>query len=141
MAFKRIWHQAETLAALRAGATVVTSGERLARAVLLTYGEAQQAAGARVWERPEVVSYHGFIDRMYDAGVATILGSVETPPPKRLLPAAAEALWEEIIRSSRAGETLLQPAATAREAAKCWELCVAYRLPLEKIAASGEPDA
>ena len=139
MAFKRIWHQTEVLAALDAGASVVTSGERLARAVRLAHGEARLAAGARVWERPDVLSYGALLNRLYDEACAACLTQQDAPPPKRLTGPAAEALWEEAIRTS--GALLLQPAATAREAHAAWQLCIAYRLPLERITDSGDVDA
>ncbi|HEV2111633.1 MAG TPA: PD-(D/E)XK nuclease family protein, partial [Gammaproteobacteria bacterium] len=139
MAFKRIWHQPEVLPALDAGATLVTSGERLARAVRLAHGEARLAAGARAWERPQVLSYGAFLNRMYDEAAAASLGAQQAPPPMRLTQPAAEALWEEAVRASTVG--LLQPAAAAREAHAAWELSVAYRLPLERIAISGDLDA
>ena len=141
MSFKRIANQDEVLAALDAGAWVVTPGERLARAVRLAHGEARLAAGAKAWERPEAVAYHAFLEQLYEVASATSLGAADAPPPKRLASTAAEALWEQAIRGSIAGEALLQPAATAREALKTWELCIAYRIPLEQVAACGEQDA
>ncbi|HET7176933.1 MAG TPA: PD-(D/E)XK nuclease family protein [Gammaproteobacteria bacterium] len=140
MSFKRIANQDEVLAALDASAWVVTPGERLARAVRLAHGEARQAAGAGVWERPEVMSYHACLDRLYDGAVAAALAGGEAPP-KRLARAATEAMWEQAIRSSVVGEALLQPAATAREALRAWDLCSAYRIDQEQISASGEQDA
>ncbi|HEV2213057.1 MAG TPA: hypothetical protein VGS99_06890, partial [Gammaproteobacteria bacterium] len=140
MSFKRIANQDEVLAALQAGATVVVSGERLARAVRLAHGEARHAAGAKVWERPEVLSYHAFIDRLYDKAMDGALGDPARALPKRLTPAACESHWEEVIRRSPQGAALLQPSATAREAARAWVLLQAYRLPLERLAA-GDEDA
>ena len=140
MAFKRIWHQADVLAALAAGATVVVSGERLARAVRLAHGEAQQAAGAAVWERPEVSAYRAFLERLYDRAADAALSDATQRLPKRISDAACESHWEEAIRGSAQGATLLQPAATAREAARSWTLIQAYRVPLERIAA-GDEDA
>ena len=140
MAFKRIWHQTQVLAALDAGATVVVSGERLARAVRLAHGEARHAAGASVWERPEVVSYNSFLDRLYDRAADAALGDPSQALPKRISDAACESHWEEAIRASSQGAVLLQPAATAREAARAWDLLQAYRVPLERLAA-GDEDA
>lgn len=141
MAFKRIWHQAEVLAALDAGATVVTSGERLARAVRLAHGEGRLAAGAIVWERPDVMSYGGFLNRLYDSAVNATLGASANPPPKRISEAVAEILWEEAIHASPAGEGLLQVTAAAREAQRAWNLMWAYRIPPERIAAAEDEDA
>lgn len=141
MAFKRIWHQAEVLAALDAGATVVTSGERLARAVRLAHGEGRQAAGAIVWERPDVMSYGGFLNRLYDSAVNATLGASANPPPKRISEAVAEILWEEAIHASPTGEGLLQVTAAAREAQRAWNLMWAYRIPPERIAAAEDADA
>jgi ATP-dependent helicase/nuclease subunit B len=140
MGFKRIGHQQEVLAALAAGATVVTSGERLARAVRLVHGDAQQAAGASVWERPEVFSYDAFLDRLYDRAADAALGGTGVNLPKRISSAAYESHWEEAIRASAQGAALLQPAATAREAARAWDLLQAYRVPLERFT-GGDEDA
>ena len=138
MAFKRIWHQAEVLAALDAGAMVVASGERLARAARLAHGEAQQAAGVRVWERPQILSYKAFIDHLYDKAADAALSGKSLP--RRISDAACESRWEEAIRASPQGGALLQTAATAREALRAWGLTVSYRIPLERIAA-GDEDA
>src|SRR5215469_8723667 len=108
MAFKRIRRQAETLAALQAGATVVTSGERLARATMLAYGEARHAAGSTVWERPEVLSYGAFLNRLYDRAADGALRDPGRALPRRLSDAATEARWEEVIRASPRGAELLQ---------------------------------
>ena len=140
MAFKRIWHQTGVLAALDAGATVVTSGERLARAVRLAHGEAHLAAGACVWERAEVMSYGAFLDRLYDRAADAALSATGAILPRRISDAAAEARWEEVIRASARGASLLQPAATAREAVRAWTLLLAYRVPLERLG-DGDEDA
>ena len=140
MAFKRIWHQQAVLAALDAGATVVASGERLARATRLAHGEARHAAGARVWERPEVLSFASFLERLYDRAADSVLGDPAQALPGRISDAACESHWEAAIRASPQGAALLQPAATAREAARAWRLSQAYRVPLERIAA-GDEDA
>lgn len=140
MGFKRIRHQEEVLAALDAGATLVASGERLARAVRLAHGEAKRATGAQAWERPEVMSYDAFLERLYDRAADAALSAAGETPPKRISAAAAEARWEAAVRASVHGAQLLQPAAAAREAARAWELATAYRLPAERIA-EGDEDA
>ncbi len=139
MAFKRLWHQADVLAALAAGGSVVVPGERLARAVALAHGEARHGAGARVWERPEVLSYGALLQRLYGRAADAALSS-STPPPRRITDAAVESQWEKIIRASPQGTGLLQPAGAAREAARAWTLAVAYRLSFEAIA-TGDEDA
>ena len=141
MAFKRIWHQAEVLATLAAGATVVTSGERLARAVRLAYGEARQADGTAVWERPDVLSYGAFLNRLYDSAVNAALSTSGNPPPRRISEAVAQIVWEEAIGASPAGSALLQVAAAAREAQRAWNLMWAYRIPPERVAAAEGEDA
>ncbi|HEY1773210.1 MAG TPA: PD-(D/E)XK nuclease family protein [Gammaproteobacteria bacterium] len=140
MGFKRIWHQREVLAALAAGATVVTSGERLARAVRLVHGDTQLASGASVWERPAIFSYSAFIDRLYDIAADAALSAQGRSLPRRISDAARESLWEAAIGSSAQGAGLLQATAAARVAAQAWDLTVAYRLPLERIA-EGDEDA
>ncbi len=140
MAFKRIWHQTEVLAALEAGAVIVTSGERLARAVRLAHGEARLAAGARVWERPEVMSYGAFLNRLYDRAADAALSSGGCIFAATYLDAAAEAPLGRVNPCFSWGAALLQPAATAREAARAWMLLVAYRVPVERLG-DGDEDA
>lgn len=140
MAFKRIWHQEAVLAALDAGAVLVTPGERLARAARLAHGEARHAAGAAAWERPQALAWRAFIEGLYDSAADAALGSPGRTLPRRIAAAAVESRWEQAIRASAEGTPLLQPAATARDAARAWELITAYRLPLERIAA-GDEDA
>jgi len=141
MATNRIWHEARVLAALDAGAWVITSGERLARAVRLAHADAKAASGARVWERPEVLTYGAFMNHLYETAMAASLDAGGSLPPRRLSEPAAEAVWEEVIRSATPNGYLLQPAAAAREAQRAWNLCSAHRIPLERIAAASDEDA
>jgi probable DNA repair protein len=93
-----------------------------------------------VWERPEVVSFASFLERLYDRAADAALGDPAHALPRRITDAACESHWEETIRASPQGGALLQPAATAREAARAWDLLQAYRVPLERVAA-GDEDA
>jgi len=141
MPFKRIWRQPQVLAALRAGASVVTSGERLARAVHLAYAEERAAAGVRVWERPAVFSFGVFVGELYERAFAAALSAGGRAPPRRMPETAAEAIWERCVWTSAVGDELLQPAATAREANEAWKICSYYRIPVEQIEAAEDEDA
>ncbi|MGH8337381.1 MAG: PD-(D/E)XK nuclease family protein, partial [Gammaproteobacteria bacterium] len=137
---QRLWHESEILAALEAGASVVTASDRLARAVRLAHADAARARGARVWERPEVLSWRGFLISLFTRHEdAQLTKAADTP---RLLGASQTgALWETVVRAADDTGTLLQPTATAAAAQDAWKLCQDFSLSLKQIADYGSEDA
>lgn len=137
---QRLGHQIEILAALAGGATLVTASERLARAARLSHAEAQRAAGLRAWERPAVLSWHGFLLGLFGQYEDAVFGEGGTAP--RLLGnSQAQVLWEAVVRESNVAERLLQPAATAEAARDAWSLCQDFRLSLQQIGEHDSEDA
>ncbi|MGA9853201.1 MAG: PD-(D/E)XK nuclease family protein [Gammaproteobacteria bacterium] len=130
MAGRRLWHEEEILAALEAGAILVTASERLARAARLAHADAARARGVRVWERPEVLGWGAFLQLLFSRHEQLDL----VAGPRLLAPHQAEVLWETVITGETANSPLLPPAVTARAAYAAWELCQAYDISLSELA-------
>ncbi|HEX5226514.1 MAG TPA: PD-(D/E)XK nuclease family protein [Bryobacteraceae bacterium] len=123
----------EIFRALEAGATVITAGRRLARVLASEFHSRQVEQGRGVWNRPDVLPLAAFVDRTFqewlDRWVAEDTPGEDTPI---LLDAAQEQmLWEQIIRDSPAGESLLQIPQAASQAMETWRLVAEYRLPVD----------
>lgn len=142
LAAQRIWQEDRVLAALAAGATVVTGSKRLARTVLLAHADAQAGKGVVVWERPLVWSWSAFLSRQFSAAQdAALAAGTARGLPSLLSAAQVESLWERVIRASAAAQGLLQPAAAAQAAQAAWTLCREYRLEVQNFGATGDADA
>ncbi|MGH8283967.1 MAG: PD-(D/E)XK nuclease family protein, partial [Gammaproteobacteria bacterium] len=140
MSGRRLWHEHEILAALEAGATLVTASERLARAARLTYADAQRTRGLGAWERPSVLSWHGFLISLFTQHDDALFTQAAATP--RLLGTSQTgAVWETVVRESDTAGVLLQPAATAAAVQDAWKLCQDFRLSLEQIASYDSEDA
>lgn len=139
---QRLLQQETILDALNRGATVVTAGERLARAVQWVYAESQQAAGQLAWERPKVLPWPAYLAKLWAAcEIVTPAGAAPSAFPRVLSAIQAETVWESVIRRSGAAFSLLQPRLAARAAQEAWTLCHSYRLDPEGFVASGSADA
>lgn len=142
MAGQRIWHENEVTEALAAGATVVTAGERLARAVQFAYARAQHTAGVRAWEQPRVLSWQAFLTELLSGcRNAALAGTVSRKLPRVLSPLQSETIWERVVRTADAADRLLQPAAAAQAVQDAWMLSHAYRLETRDLSGSGAADA
>ena len=117
----------EIFRALQRGATVITASRRLARVLADEFHSMELARGSTVWNRPNVLPWDAFLDRTW----SDWLGRWADQSAPILLDAPQEQmLWEQIIRESPAGASLLQIPETARQAVETWRLMAAYRLPL-----------
>ena len=118
----------EIFSALEAGAALITNNRRLARAFSGDYHAAQRARGRTVWRRPDILPLDAFLDRAWHKWVWHGAGDA----PVALLDSWQEHLvWEQIIRTSPTGDSLLQIGETAGAAAGAWRLIHAYRLPVD----------
>ena len=139
---QRLLQQNTILAALAQGATVVTAGERLARAAHWAHAEAQQATGRVAWERPSILAWPAFLAQLWSAYEVEMPRAATPGAMPRLLSAIqAEAVWESVVRRSDAVSGLLQPRAAAQAAQEAWSLCQSYRLDPAGFAGSGGADA
>ena len=120
--------QQSVMAALAAGATLVTANQRLARHLAAGYAAAREREGAAVWEAPDILPWPQWLERFWQE----CLGQLDSDTPQPLLTDAQElALWEVVIRSADT-EPLLQVPAAARAAREAWQLLQAYRLRLPR---------
>jgi probable DNA repair protein len=118
----------EIFSALEAGATIITSNRRLARTFVRDFHSAQIQQGRAVWRRPNVLPLDAFLDRAWHEW---IWRGPANESLALLQPWQEQLIWEQVIRASPAGDSLLQIGETARNAAQAWQLIHAYRLPVD----------
>jgi ATP-dependent helicase/nuclease subunit B len=118
----------EIFRALQEGATVITASRRLARVLANQFHAMEAARGRTVWNRPDVLPLDAFLDRTWREW----LGRWADQNSPVLLDAPQEQmLWEQTIRESMEGASLLQIPETARQTAETWRLVAEYRLPVD----------
>ncbi len=118
----------EIFRALQDGVTVLTAGRRLARVLAREFHSIEARRGHSVWNRPDVLPLDAFLDRMFSEWLGR---NADENAPVLLDTVQEQMLWEQIIRESPAGASLLQIPETARQAIETWALMVEYRLPLD----------
>jgi ATP-dependent helicase/nuclease subunit B len=124
------------IAALQVGATLVTASQRLARHLASTYGAAQQAQGAPVWEAPDILPWQQWLERFWQES----FGLLDADTPQLLLSDFQEqTLWEEVIRAADS-EPLLQVPAAARSAREAWQLLHAWKLTIPRSQETASED-
>jgi len=126
-----------TLDALQAGATLITANQRLARHLSAEYGAQRRAAGARVWEAPDILPWPQWLERFWQDSFGWLDGDAPQP---LLSPFQEQTLWESIIREAESAPLLHEPAA-ARGAREAWQLLHAWRLPLARAGEFANEDA
>ena len=84
--------------------------------------------GHTVWNRPDVLPLDAFLDRTWGQWLARY---ADDDAPVLLNALQEQMLWQQIIRDSPAGASLLQIPETARQAIETWRLVVEYRLPVD----------
>jgi len=110
---------------LAGGVTVVTPNQRLAQALAREFDAVQAAEGRNAWESADILPYPAFVLRCYEDALYSELAP---DLPILLTQAQQQALWEDIIRRSHAGEALLAIPETAALAADAWNTAHAWRL-------------
>ena len=103
---------------------IVTPNRRLAQSLLQEAGARQLDRGLALWDTPDIISLAGFIERAADA--AHHAGSAAFP--LLLAPEQSRALWEQLLRDSDTGSSLLAVTEAARLAHEAWQLMVSWRL-------------
>jgi len=110
---------------IAAGCAVVTPNRRLAAHLKRDYDERQLAAGRSAWAAADILSFSAFVERAYgDALYSSHVAGL----PILLAPAQEQALWENLIRESETGKTLLAIPETAALAREAWQLAHAWGL-------------
>src|SRR5450759_3585251 len=109
---------ADLLARLEAGATLVTPNRRLAQHLKREFDGAQQSKGLAVWPTPDVLPLSTFIERCFDAALHCADGQ---PLPVLLTPAQEAVIWEQLIRRSDLSTGLLSLTQTAAQCRAAWQ--------------------
>ncbi|MEL7451447.1 MAG: PD-(D/E)XK nuclease family protein [Pseudomonadota bacterium] len=118
----------KVLRAIERGATIVTSGRRLARQIRLDFANLQRSLGHDAWPSPRVLPWEGWLQRLAE----DVLWSGYAPPQgaRSLLSQSQErVLWENIVQQSPYNDGLLNVPETARLARDAWTLTQVWRLP------------
>jgi probable DNA repair protein len=116
----------DSFRAIEAGATVVTASGRLARVLRQDFDFRQKADGRSVWRTPGILPFDAFLGRAWREWV---LSGAAADAPGLLDPLQEQYVWEQVIRDSPEGESLLRIPETALQAMEAWQLILAYRLP------------
>lgn len=111
------------IAAVEAGATLVTASDRLSRQLLQQYADHQLDAGREAWPRPDILPQGAFWRRLFDTLHED--GLVDSRPLGNV---AAAAWWEQAVAASFKDQPLLQAAGAARTALDAWALLHAWRI-------------
>jgi ATP-dependent helicase/nuclease subunit B len=120
--------QEDSFRAIEAGATVVTASRRLARVLRQEFDFRQKELARPVWKTPDILPFDAFLGRAWRE---LILSGVHPDAPALLDPVQEQFVWEQVIRESPEGESLLRIPETARQAMEAWQVIVAYRLPVD----------
>ena len=110
---------------LAGGVTVITPNQRLAQSLAREFDAAQAAQGLSAWESADILPYSAFIQRCYEDA---LYSGLAPDLPIVLTPAQEQAVWEDVVRRSRAGDALLAIPETAKLAADAWKTAHAWRL-------------
>ena len=116
----------EVFRVLETGATLITINRRLARSFARDFHVWQARQGRSVWRPPDILPLDAFLLRAWNKWRG---GSDMTLA--LLNPLQEQVVWEQVIRASPAGETLLRIPETARLAIETWQLIQAYRVPVD----------
>ena len=127
----------DVIAVLKSGATLVTASQRLARHLAAAYGAARQAEGALVWEAPDILPWHQWLERFWQES----FGLLDSDVPQQLLSNFQEqTLWEEAINAADSENPLLQVPSAARSAREAWQLLHAWKLSIPRSRESASED-
>jgi len=106
------------------GITVITPNHRLALSLQREFGDFQARLGIALWESADILSWSAFLER---AGEDALYSDVESLPLV-LSQTQSHALWENLVRASPTGKSLLAVADAARLAHEAWQLTRTWRL-------------
>ncbi len=110
--------------------TVITVNRRLSRVLRDAFDRAQLAAGATVWESPDILPYSSWLQRSWNDFVA----GADRQLPALLSAEQDLSLWEQVVSEQAPGASgdeetpLLQSAGAARNAQAAWALLRGWRL-------------
>ncbi|HEV8043246.1 MAG TPA: PD-(D/E)XK nuclease family protein [Bryobacteraceae bacterium] len=112
--------------AVESGGIVITASRRLARVLTQQFHAQQRELGRSVWNTPDILPLDAFLKRSWSNHVWR-----GEPCGTLLDPLQEQVVWEQVIRESPAGDSLLRLPETAQHAMEAWQLMQAYRLQLD----------
>lgn len=112
------------VAALAAGASVITPTRRLAAAVRRSFDAHQQHAGRTAWVSPDVLPWSAWAQRLW----ASVQVNLPEPLLLVLSPQQELALWARVISESQVASPLLHLENVAEAAREAWATAHAWRL-------------
>ncbi len=111
-----------------AGAIVVTSTVRAARALRQSYGQRQQAVGNAGWMAPRILAWQPWLETLWEA---SILAGAET---RVLLTDLQELeLWNKVLEQDATANRTLSIDGLAEQAQRAWKQMHQYRIPLARL--------
>lgn len=117
--------------------SVVTPNQRLSVALQRAFDDLQAGQGKTLWESADILPWSGFLERAWHEALYADTASLPLP----LSSAQAHAVWENLLRNSTAGESLLAVADAARLAHEAWQLSTVWRLAPRLNAAALNDDS
>src|SRR5215472_18793806 len=118
----------DSFRAIEDGATVVTASRRLARVLREEFDLHQRTLARSVWETPDILPLDAFLNRSWRDWA---LSGANPDAPVLLNGLQEQFIWEQVIRDSPEGDSLLRIPETAARAMEAWQLALAYRLPID----------
>lgn len=118
---------ADLIARLAAGATLVTPNRRLAQHYKDSFDAAQRAAGLTVWPSADILPCSAFVTRCFDHVVET-QSAAGGDSPILLSAEQAMVLWDQAVARAAVDAGLLSAAQTAAQCASAWSLAHAWGL-------------
>lgn len=104
---------------------VVTPNQRLSLVLKRKFNDAQRARALTSWNSANISPFHVFIERAYETASYS---PQEMKLPILLSPTQERALWENIIRHSDVGVSLLSISETAQIVCEAWQIGHAWQL-------------
>ncbi|MBI0407123.1 MAG: PD-(D/E)XK nuclease family protein, partial [Nitrosospira sp.] len=104
---------------------VVTPNQRLSLVLKRKFNDAQRSRALTSWNSANISPFHVFIERAYETASYS---PQEMKLPILLSPTQERALWENIIRHSDVGVSLLSISETAQIVCEAWQIGHAWQL-------------
>lgn len=123
----------DSLQALEDDTLLLTVNNRLAQEMLHRHARTRIDAGLKVWATPAILPWSAWLASQYEALLDSgHVDRVLLNPHQEML------LWEQVVRASPSGNSLLRPTAAARLARQTWRQLHDWRLTPESLA--DQPD-
>lgn len=119
----------DSLETLSDDTLLLTVNNRLARELIRRHARLQIGKGLKAWTTPAILPWSAWLAAQYD-----ILLDTGYADHLLLNPHQEMLLWEQVVRESPSGNSLLRPTAAARLARQTWQQLLDWRLSPESLA-------